>query len=129
MNFALYATQLLKLFSRIMQKSLSFLFGKEVASRMHALEEALKAVENRHQDYFMSQKSRHAADGEDKAATLAEFVQPRWRAHEPTLEIDPALPPAIATECLACVAQLPAFAPEPTSGRRVLAKLRALVRG
>jgi hypothetical protein len=110
-----------------MQKSLSFLFGKEVASRMHALDEALKAVESKHQGYFMSQKSRHIADGEDKAATLAEFVQPRWRAHEPTLEIDPALPPDIAAECLACLDQLPAFTAAPTSGRRVLAKLRALV--
>jgi len=110
-----------------MKKSLSFLFGKEIASRMHALDEALKMVENRNQDYFMSQKSRHVADGEHKAATLAEFVQPRWRAHEPTLEIDPTLPSAIAAECLACLDQLPAFTPAPTSGRRVLAKLRALV--
>lgn len=111
-----------------MQKSLSFLFGKEVASRMQALDEALRVVESRHQDYFASQRSRCAAEGEESAATLAEFVQPRWRAHEPTLEIDPALPRAIAAECLACVAQLPAFAPAPTSGQRVLARLRAFMR-
>ena len=110
-----------------MQKSLSFLFGKEIASRMHALDEALQVVESRHQDYFKSQKSRYVADGKDKPATLAEFVQPRWRAHEPTLEIDPALPPAIAAECRACLAQLPPLTSTPTPGRGVLAKLRALV--
>ncbi|RZJ95499.1 MAG: hypothetical protein EOO60_00135 [Hymenobacter sp.] len=111
-----------------MQKSLSFLFGKEVASRMQALEEALQVVERKHQHYFASRLSRYAAEGETRAATLAEFVQPRWRGPEPTLEIDSGLPLAIAAECLACVAQLPDFAPVPTPGRRVLAKLRALVR-
>jgi hypothetical protein len=111
-----------------MQKSLSFLFGKEVASRMKALDEALQVVESRHQDYFVSQRSKYAEEGETRPAKLSEFVQPRWRAHEPTLEIDPALPPAIAAECIACVAQLPAFVPAPTSSRRVLARLRALVR-
>ena len=111
-----------------MQKSLSFLFGKEVANRMHALNKALQVVESKHQTYFASQKSRHAIEGEERAATLAEFVQPHWRVHEPTLEIDPALPLTIATECLACVTQLPAFVPAPTPGRQVLAKLRALVR-
>lgn len=111
-----------------MQKSLSFLFGKEVASRMQALDEALQVVESKHQDYFASQRSKYAAEGEVRAATLSEFVQPRWRAHEPTLEIDPALPLAIAAECLACVAQLPTFTPAPKSSRRVLARLRALMR-
>lgn len=111
-----------------MQKSLSFLFGKKVASRMHALDEALQAVERKYQAYFVSQKSKYATEGEERAANLAEFVQPHWRGHEPTLEIDPALPLAIATECLACVAQLPAFVPAPTPGRQVLAKLRAFVR-
>ena len=95
---------------------------------MQALDEALQVVESKHQAYFASQPSRYAAEGQERAATLAEFVQPRWRAHEPTLEIDSALPLAIAAECLACVAQLPAFVPAPTSGRRVLARLRALVR-
>jgi hypothetical protein len=111
-----------------MQKSLSFLFGKEVASRMQALDEALQVVESKHQDYFASQTSKYAGDGEPRAARLSDFVQPHWRAHEPTLEIDATLPSVIAADCLACVAQLPAFAPAPTSGRRVLARLRALVR-
>lgn len=110
-----------------MQKSLSFLFGKEIASRMQALDEALQAVESRHPDYFASQRSKYAAEGEFRAATLSEFVQPRWQAHEPILEIDSALPLAIATECLACVAELPAFSPALPPGRRVLAKLRAFV--
>jgi hypothetical protein len=110
-----------------MQKSLSFLFGKEIASRMKALDEALQAVESRHPDYFASQRSKYAVEGEFRAATLSEFVQPRWQAHEPTLEIDSALPSAIATECLACIAELPAFAPALRPGQRVLARLRALV--
>lgn len=110
-----------------MQGSLSFLFGKEAASRMQALDEALQAVESRHQDYFASQKSKYAADGEDRTATLADFVQSHWRAHEPTLDIAPGLPPGIVAECLACVAQLPTFVATPTSSRRILAKLRALV--
>jgi hypothetical protein len=110
-----------------MQKSLSFLFGKEIASRMQALDEALQAVESRHQSYFASQKSKYAAEGEVRAATLSEFVQSHWQAHEPTLEIDAALPAAIAAECLACVAQLPAFIPALPPGRRVLAKIRALM--
>lgn len=111
-----------------MQQSLRFLFGKKIANRMQALDEALQAVENKHKSYFASQKSRYAAEGQDKAASLMEFVQPRWRGHEPTLEIDPALPPAIAAECLACVAQLPVATAGPTPGQRALAKLRALVR-
>jgi hypothetical protein len=110
-----------------MQKSLSFLFGKAVANRMQALDEALRTVESKHQEYFANLKSKYAADGEVRNATLSEFVQPRWRAHEPTLEIDPTLPPAIAADCLACIAQLPAVVSAPTSGGRVLAKLRALV--
>ena len=112
-----------------MQKSLSFLLGKEIASRMHALNEALLKVENKHQSYFASQRSKHVLDGEEaRSAVLAEFVQPHWQGHEPTLAIDPALPAAIAADCLACVAQLPTFKPVPTTSRRVLAKLRALVR-
>jgi hypothetical protein len=95
---------------------------------MQALDEALQVVESKRQEYFATQKSKNAVDGEYRAATLSEFVQPRWRAHEPTLEIDAALPPAIAADYLACVAQLPAFTPAPTSGRRVLARLQALVR-
>lgn len=110
-----------------MQKSLSFLFGKEIASRMQALDEALQAVESRHPEYFAGQRSKYAAEGEFKAATLSEFVQPRWQAHEPTLEIDSALPSAIATECLACVTDLPTFTPSLRPGQRVLAKLRALM--
>jgi hypothetical protein len=95
---------------------------------MQALDEALQMVENKHKSYFASQKSRYAAEGQDKPASLMEFVQPRWRGYEPTLEIDPALPSAIAADCLACVAQLPAATAEPTPGQRALAKLRSFVR-
>ena len=108
-----------------MQGSISFLFGKETASRMRALDEALRAVENRHQAYFDSQPSGYASEA--RTATLAEFVQPHWRGSEPTLEISPGLPPIIVAECLACVAELPTLAKAPLSSRRILAKLRAFV--
>jgi hypothetical protein len=110
-----------------MQGSISFLFGKETASRMRALDEALRAVENRHQAYFDSQPSGYASVGEARTATLAEFVQPHWRGSEPTLEFSPGLPPIIVAECLACVAELPTLAKAPLSSQRILARLRAFV--
>jgi hypothetical protein len=110
-----------------MQGSLSFLFGKETASRMQALDEALRVVESKYQAYFDSQPSKYASAGETRKATLAEFVQPHWRGNEPTLEIAPGLPPAIAAECLTCVAELPALTKAPLTNRRILAKLRAFV--
>jgi hypothetical protein len=94
---------------------------------MRALDEALRAVESRHQAYFDSQQSKYAAAGEARTSTLAEFVQPHWRGNEPTLEIAPDLPPAIVAECLACVAALPTLTKAPLSSRRILAKLRAFV--
>ncbi|MFD1874577.1 hypothetical protein [Hymenobacter bucti] len=80
----------------------AFLYGKVVARKMRAIENALKALEHKHQDYFASQKSRYAAEGEARIATLAEFVQPQWVNMQPMLWVDPALPATIAAECTAC---------------------------
>jgi len=80
----------------------AFLYGKTVARKMRAIDNALKVLADKHQDYFAGQRSRYAADGEQKAATLSEFVQPQWVNFQPTLWVDPALPAAIAAECVAC---------------------------
>lgn len=80
----------------------AFLYGKEVARKMRAIENAFKVLEDKHQDYFAGQKSKYAAEGEAKIATLADFVQPQWVNLEPRLWVDPALPTTIAAECTAC---------------------------
>ncbi len=79
----------------------AFLYGKAVARKMQAIEHALKALEDKHQSYFAGQRSRYAAEGEIKAATLSEFVQPQWVNLQPSLWVDPTLPPSIAAECVA----------------------------
>lgn len=108
-----------------MHSTLVFLFGKEIARKMQALDEGLQAIENKHQAYFTSNRSRYALDGEDRAATLLEFVQPRWIAGQPTLEIDSTLPPAIAAECWQCLHQVAALSLLPTATQRFTANLQA----
>ena len=68
---------------------------------MRAIENTLKALAEKHQDYFASQQSKYAAAGEHCTTTITEFVEPRWVNKQPTLWIDPALPPNIAAECTA----------------------------
>lgn len=79
----------------------AFLYGKVVARKMRAIENTLRALAERHQDYFASQQSKYAVEGEHRPATIIEFVQPRWISMQPTLWVDPALPPDIAAECTA----------------------------
>ena len=79
----------------------AFLHGKAVARKMRAIENTLRALAERHQDYFASQQSKYALDGEHRPATITEFVQPQWVNLQPTLWVDPALPPDIAAECTA----------------------------
>ncbi|RZJ95500.1 MAG: hypothetical protein EOO60_00140 [Hymenobacter sp.] len=78
-----------------------FLYGKVVARQMRAIENTLRALAERHQDYFASQQSKYAVAGEQRPATIAEFVQPQWVNLQPMLWIDPALPADIAAECTA----------------------------
>jgi hypothetical protein len=80
----------------------AFLYGKAVARKMRAIDNALKVLEVKHQDYFTSLRSKYATEGEGKAATLADFVRPQWVNLQPTLWVDPALPATIAAECTAC---------------------------
>lgn len=79
----------------------AFLYGKVVARKMKAIENALLALAERHQAYFASQQSKYAVAGEHRPATITEFVQPRWVNMQPTLWVDPALPADIAAECAA----------------------------
>lgn len=80
----------------------AFLYGKAIARKMRAIELALKVLEEKHRDYFAGQKSKYAAEGETKPATLSEFVQPQWVNLQPSLWVDPALPLSIAAECVTC---------------------------
>lgn len=80
----------------------AFLYGKAVARKMRAIDNTLKALAEKHQEYFASQRSKYAAEGEHRPATIAEFVEPRWINLQPTLWIDPALPAHIAAECTTC---------------------------
>ena len=79
----------------------AFLYGKAVARKMRAIENSLLALAEKHQDYFTSQQSKYAVAGEPRPATITEFVQPQWVNMQPTLWIDPTLPPHIAAECTA----------------------------
>jgi len=79
----------------------AFLYGKVVARKMRAIENTLQVLAEKHQDYFASQRSRYAAEGEHRPATLGEYVQPQWVNLQPTLWVDPALPADIAAECTA----------------------------
>jgi hypothetical protein len=54
----------------------AFLYGKVVARKMRAIENSTQVLAEKHQDYFASQRSRYAAEGEHRSATLAEYVQP-----------------------------------------------------
>ena len=103
-----------------MQDVSTFLFGKKVANQMQALKEGLRAIEARHHDYFATTRSKYAASGEHKPATLTEFVQPWWVNHQLTLTIEPTLRQDIAAECLAC-AQLVATLPAPATRSQELA--------
>jgi hypothetical protein len=80
----------------------AFLYGKAVARKMRAIENTLNALAEKHQDYFANQKSKYVVEGEQRPATITEFVQPRWVNLQPTLWVDPALPAHIAAECTAC---------------------------
>ncbi|WP_198992874.1 hypothetical protein [Hymenobacter sp. BT559] len=68
---------------------------------MKAIENSMQVLAEKHQDYFASQRSRYAAEGEHRSATLAEYVQPQWVNLQPVLWVDPALPADIAAECTA----------------------------
>jgi hypothetical protein len=89
-----------------MKDMYAFLYGKVVAKKMRALEEGLQEIAQKHQSYFGTIRSIYALDGEEKPATLAEFVRPRWINLQPTLWIAPTLPPDIAAECLACLERI-----------------------
>jgi hypothetical protein len=86
-----------------MEKTHIFLFGKETAYKMLALETGLQEIETRHQLYFASIPSKFTIGGEESSVTLAEFVQPRWQGSIPSLFIAPDLPADIAAECIDCV--------------------------
>jgi len=80
----------------------AFLYGKVVALKMRAIENTLVALAERYREYFASQPSKYAVEGERRSDTLTEFVQPRWVNMQPTLWVDPAIPADIAAECTAC---------------------------
>jgi hypothetical protein len=85
----------------VMKDINAFLYGKVIAQKMRAIENTLKVLAEKHQDYFASQQSKYAAAGEHRSATITEFVEPRWINMQPTLWVDPALPADIAAECTA----------------------------
>jgi hypothetical protein len=85
----------------IMKDINAFLYGKVIARKMRAIENTLTALGEKYQDYFASQQSKYAVPGEHRPATITEFVQPRWVNMQPTLWVDPTLPPDIAAECTA----------------------------
>jgi hypothetical protein len=109
-----------------MKATLTFLFGKETAHRMHLLEAMLQTVQHNHQAYFATTRSKLITGDNTQPATLAEFVQPRWQASVPTLDIDATLPPEIAAECLACLHHVATLPPSPTASRKFRTKLGAL---
>jgi hypothetical protein len=86
-----------------MEKTRIFLFGKETAHKMLALETGLQEIEARHQLYFASIPSKLMMGSKESTASLAEFVQPYWQGNIPSLFIAPDLPAAIAAECVECV--------------------------
>lgn len=104
-----------------MKSTLDFLFGKEVAAKMRLLEQLLQAVERNHARYFASIQPKLISAGQ--GASLVEYVQPRWQAGIPTLDIDPTLPQAIAAECLECLQQVKTLPAAPKKQRITLSAL------
>lgn len=111
-----------------MQDVSAFLFGKKVANQMQALKKSLRAIEIKHHDYFAVTRSKYAAAGEHKPATLDEFVQPWWISHKLTLTIEPTLRPDIAAECLACAQRVAALPPPATFSQELATGVQVYVR-
>jgi hypothetical protein len=82
--------------------SLYLRYGKVVARKIRAIENILNALAEKHQEFFATQRSKYAAEGEHRSATITEFVEPRWINLQPTLWVDPALPAHIAAEFTTC---------------------------